>query len=90
MTKYSQADLDAVSDNPEWTAEDFKRARPFGEVFPRLSRGRPPLAEPKVQVTVRLDADVLAGFKATGPGWQSRINAALRAAIGRGKANAAE
>ena len=34
----------------------------------------------KQQVTLRLDQDVLARFRATGPGWQSRINAALRAA----------
>ena len=34
----------------------------------------------KQQVTLRLDQDVIARFRATGPGWQSRINAALRAA----------
>ncbi|MEH3158002.1 MAG: BrnA antitoxin family protein [Sphingomonas taxi] len=34
----------------------------------------------KQQVTLRLDPDVLAKFRATGPGWQARINAALRAA----------
>ncbi len=34
---YSQADLDAVSDNPEWTAEDFAAARPFAEISPELA-----------------------------------------------------
>lgn len=37
----------------------------------------------KDQVTLRLDRDVLAHFKAGGPGWQSRINEALRAASER-------
>lgn len=37
-------------------------------------------APTKQQVTLRLDQEVLAKFKATGPGWQARINAALKAA----------
>lgn len=44
--------------------------------------GRPPLANPKQQVTLRLDPDVLEKFRATGRGWQSRINAELRKALG--------
>lgn len=40
----------------------------------------PQRALTKEQVTLRLDQDVIAKFRATGPGWQSRINAALRAA----------
>jgi uncharacterized protein (DUF4415 family) len=47
-----------------------------------VTRGRPPMLQPKVQTTIRLDADVIAAFKADGPGWQSRINAALRKAAG--------
>jgi uncharacterized protein (DUF4415 family) len=75
-------------DNPEWTAEDFARARPFREMFPELavsidrSRGRPKSAHPKKQISIRLDEDVLAKFKATGKGWQARINEALRKAKG--------
>lgn len=42
-------------------------------------RGRQ-VAPVKAQVTLRLDPDVLAKFRATGAGWQARINAALRAA----------
>ena len=43
-----------------------------------VRRGRPPSSSPKQQVTIRLDADVLAGLRATGPGWQGRANAALK------------
>ena len=43
-----------------------------------VRRGRPPSPSPKQQVTIRLDADVLAGLRATGPGWQGRANAALK------------
>jgi uncharacterized protein (DUF4415 family) len=44
----------------------------------RVQAGRPKSASPKVSTTIRLDQDVLEGFRKTGPGWQSRINAALR------------
>ncbi len=44
-------------------------------------RGRPKSADPKRQVTLRLDSVVIEGFRATGPGWQSRINDALRKAL---------
>jgi uncharacterized protein (DUF4415 family) len=75
-------------DNPEWTEEDFRKAKPFAEVFPdlaesiRRSRGRPTLDNPKKQVTIRLDGDVLEKFREGGPGWQSRINDILRKAAG--------
>ena len=81
-----QAAIDADPDNPEWTEEDFARARPFAEVFPELAasirRGRPPVPNPKKQVTLRIDTDVVERFRAGGPGWQSRMNAALRKAAG--------
>ena len=41
-------------------------------------RGRPKADETKVFTALRLDADVLETFKATGKGWQTRVNAALR------------
>ncbi|MEQ6333693.1 BrnA antitoxin family protein [Sphingobium sp. MK2] len=44
--------------------------------------GRPKSDDPKQQVTLRLDAAMLGGFRATDPGWQSRINAELRMALG--------
>src|SRR3546814_3345939 len=45
--------------------------------------GRPVSENPKKQVTLRLDPDVIEKFRATGKGWQSRINAELRKEIGR-------
>ena len=83
--------LDAP-DNPEWTEEDFARARPGREVLPpefieawdRFRRGRPKgsTTSNKSLVSLRLDNDVLDKFKAGGPGWQTRINEALRKAVG--------
>jgi len=46
------------------------------------STGRPKKAAPKEAVNIRLDPEVVAYFRAGGPGWQSRINAALRKAAG--------
>lgn len=40
--------------------------------------GRPKLEHPKEQVSIRYDADILAAFRADGPGWQTRMNDALR------------
>lgn len=85
---YSQADWDAVSDNPEWTADDFRSARPFAEVFPALAEGLrrsrgPQRAPVKVPVTIRLDAAIVDAFKATGDGWQTRMNDVLREAAAK-------
>lgn len=82
---YTQQDWDEVSDSPEVTAEELKNAKPFAEMFPDLARklrGRPKAEMPKRQVTLRLDADLLDHFRATGKGWQSRINEDLRKAAG--------
>lgn len=51
------------------------------EEFATARRGRPPLANPKKALNVRLDADVLERLKADGPGWQTRMNALLRSAL---------
>lgn len=53
------------SDCPEMTDEDWRRAYPVTKM-------------PKVDVHVRLDADVLGWLKAPGKGYQARLNAALR------------
>lgn len=68
-------------DTYELTAADFRVMRPYvaGQ------RGRPPLAQPKAALNMRIDADVLEALKATGPGWQTRINALLRDAVKRGR-----
>jgi uncharacterized protein (DUF4415 family) len=77
-------------DNPEWTKEDFGRARPAVEALPefigekatqeliRRSRGRPPKADKKVNQTLRLDANVVEAYRQEGRGWQARINEILR------------
>jgi len=55
-------------DNPPWTEEDWKNAR---VVWP----------QGKAPVTLRLDKDIIAWFKARGRGYQTRINAVLRAFV---------
>ncbi len=51
-------------------------------IRPARPIGRPKKTTPKEAVNIRLDPDVLAYFRATGPDWQSRINEALRKAAG--------
>ena len=48
--------------------------------FSRASRGRPPrpAAQHKVSISIRLDRDIVEGYRASGKGWQSRLNADLR------------
>ncbi len=58
-------------------------ARPFTdaeweEVKPLVRRGRPLGSGSKTQVTLRLDVEVLEKFRASGDGWQTRINEALK------------
>lgn len=74
-------------DAPEWTEEDFARADLYqGDRL--IRRGRPPLARPKEAVKIRLAPEVLDHFRAGGPGWQTRINAALEAVVAREKEDA--
>lgn len=76
-------------DLPEWTDEQFENAQfSIGGKVIRPAKsawthpGRPKSENPKKQVTLRLDSEVLDGFRTTGRGWQSRINAELRKALG--------
>lgn len=67
-------------DTPELTEEFFQRADLFdGDKL--IRRGRPKAASTKEPVKIRLDADVLAALRATGDGWQTRINDTLRASL---------
>ena len=68
-------------DAPELTEEWFQRADQYvgGKL---VKRGRPPADAPKKAISLRVDADVLARFKADGPGWQGRMNDVLRKAAG--------
>lgn len=75
-------------DNPEWTPEDMKKARPAPEVLTGLigakatnellRRGRPPKEDRKVNQTIRIDPDVLEAYRQEGKGWQTHINEVLR------------
>ncbi len=73
---------------PEWTDDQLDRAelavggkvvRPGRGTLTR-PRGRPKSAASKRSVHLRLSPDVLEHFRATGPGWQTRIDEALRKA----------
>jgi len=73
----------------EWTDDQFRRAAVYqGGKLIRPANGtltkpgRPKAANPKKLITLRLDSVVLDSFRAMGPGWQSRINAELRKALG--------
>jgi uncharacterized protein (DUF4415 family) len=71
-------------DAPELTNAFFERADWYrGQKLVR--RGRPPGPVPKLPISIRLDADVIAHFQARGPGWQTRINATLRRAMSHQK-----
>lgn len=76
VTKSEWVDPD---DAPELTQEWFDSAD-YYEGGKLIRPGRPKAAAPKEAISLRLDPDVLSHFRATGPGWQSRINAALRKA----------
>ena len=73
-------------DAPEWTEEDWARARPAIEVDPELvewsrrTRGKQ-RAPVKELISIRLDPDITAHFRASGPGWQTRLNDTLRRAV---------
>ena len=54
---------------PEWQAK-FAKAT--------VKRGRPKAAVVKISTTIRLDQEVLAALRQTGPGWQTRANSILR------------
>jgi uncharacterized protein (DUF4415 family) len=65
------------ADNPPWSEEMLGK--------PVLKRGRgPQIAPTKVLTTIRLDADVLAYFRAAGRGYQTQINNELRKVVKRG------
>ncbi len=89
---YSKEDWNAISDNPEWTKDDVARSGSLDELLPELAakarrvRGKQ-LAPTKVRVTLRLERETLEAFKATGRGWQTRLDAALKTLIPHKKAS---
>lgn len=89
-SKGSQKPWVDPDDAPELSEEFFEKATPAigGKPASRdavksafktaLSRGRPKADTHKVALTVRYDEEVVEAFKASGPGWQTRMNAALK------------
>ena len=71
--RISKSRLDKADDAPELTREWFERADLYkgGKL---VRRGRPLGSGTKELVSLRLDKQALAAFRATGPGWQARIN----------------
>jgi uncharacterized protein (DUF4415 family) len=73
-------------ENPEWTEADFAAAKGPEELPPELAAAFPktknlggrPAGSDKQAISIRLDRAVVERFKATGPGWQSRMNEVLK------------
>lgn len=78
--------IDEDGEIREITEEDLKDFLTFDQLPPKMQklllglRG-PQKAPTKQQISIRLSRDVLDAWRATGPGWQSRIDDALRAAM---------
>jgi uncharacterized protein (DUF4415 family) len=77
-------------ENPAWTREDFAKSVSLSEL-PRgvqgaiANRRRGPQVSPKkVAVSIRLSPEVVAAFRASGAGWQGRVDEILRAHVGKG------
>ena len=83
------AGIAADPDNPEWSASDFQQAKPAKEFFDagtyenlvalkrRPGERGPQKAAVKERITIRLSAEIVSRFRATGPGWQTRVDDAL-------------
>lgn len=70
LRELADAEIVRDSDAPEWTAEQFAKAV--------ARKGLKPIP-PKQLLSLRIDADVVRWFRAQGAGYQSRMNALLRA-----------
>ncbi len=78
---YTRADWNEVATTPPLARREVEEARPFAEVFPELAasirrRGRQ-RAPTKELVSLRLNRATLAAFRASGAGWQKRIDEVL-------------
>ena len=79
----SKSLIDAKGEVRELTVADMKRFRPAREVLSGALltklKGRGPQREPtKQRITIRLSPEVVQKFRATGDGWQTRVDAALK------------
>lgn len=78
-------------DTPELTEEAVRNSIPARQFFAERGLplpGRPKADKPKVAVSLRLDQDVVEGFKASGPGWQTRMNSVLADSLKKDKKSA--
>jgi uncharacterized protein (DUF4415 family) len=85
----SQEDRESA-DVPEATDAEFATAKPFKEVFPEHYKawkkiGRPPAETPKIHIGFRLAADVVHAIRATGHGYNARVEKVLRDALAKGE-----
>ena len=82
----------AVDENPEWTRAEFAKAAKFpagvrlkdikpNQLASMVGKRGPQKTPTKIPVSIRLSPEVVKHFKSTGPGWQSRIDTALRRMI---------
>lgn len=78
----------------ELTADDFKDMRPIAEVDPGLADalkamrnkgGRPKVENPRAHIAFRWDRDLVATIKATGKGYNARVEKVLREALAKGE-----
>ena len=77
-------------DVPEATDTEFATAKLFKDVFPAQYKewkkmGRPPAATPKIHIGFRLAADVVHAVRATGRGYNARVEKVLRDALAKGE-----
>jgi len=75
MKKRSNPEL-TDAENPSWTERDFARSQRLSALPADLRaklRGRPKLANAKVAISLRMDPETLARWKASGTGWQTRM-----------------
>jgi uncharacterized protein (DUF4415 family) len=80
-----KADIEETSEEEDariYAAASADPDNPPGLIMRAKRVGRPPAALTKEVVTIRLDREVVARFRATGEGWQTRINETLRKAVG--------
>ena len=75
--------IDAKGEVRELTASDMKRFRLAKEVLPeallnKLNVRGPQKAPVKERITIRLSPEVVQRFRATGDGWQTRVDTALK------------
>lgn len=90
MNKRQKPEPSLDDENPEWTAAEVARSVPASglpaSLRKKLGVRGPQKAPLKQPTTIRFDADVLQALRATGPGWQSRVNDAMRQWVKRHRA----